>query len=456
MQRFPATSRQRWYFRAHHDGQSTLNVPVAIQLGSCDEHAVSEAIHGLVSRHDALRTTLTRSGTGVVQQVSTTAEEVSLDVADVGDISPDELQKLVLAILDEPFHVHDGSLFRSRLLRLGASRSVLVLSVHHAICDGWSAGIIFRDFAELYRSARDTRGPVLPRLDLQLPDYATWEWKLATEDPPYYWPHLLSSQNPRFPLGSREAADTGAGVFQSFPLPTVSVQTGAELGRLAVECRTTPARVVTAAVAASLAPVVGPRLTVGVFVGNRDQPELLNVVGDLADRLPVVVDTAGNPSFGELIGRVDDGIAAALDHYAPMAALAPLIRANPERRAGPLVDVTVNYLPHRTQLNRAPDGTVADSVTELEPELEHRSFRVDQWREGFGIVDYQHRPRPDGTIGGYLLANINVLTPEQAHALGSMTNETLVRLVTEPGRRVADLARPAFDRSMLGKKIDYE
>lgn len=443
---FPATSRQRWYFDANHDAWSALNVPVVFDIHSCYEHPLRVALNDLVVRHDALRTMLCRSGDDVVQRVSPGAE-LTLQVEDLpgGDDSA-TLQRRILAILDEPFSVQNGPLLRARLLRVAPYRSVLVLSCHHAVCDGWSAGLLFRDLAELYSARKAGRTPALPELELQFPDYATWEWGLATEQPSLHWEHRLRGSSTRLPLGDRRAADTGPGTFRSFPLPVISPETARQLHHLAAARRTTPARVVTAGIVASLVPLFGPRMMIGIFVGNREQPELLDVVGDLADRVPIVVDASDDPSFAELVDRVDHEIVDALENFAPMAALAPLIRERPERASGPLLDVTVNYLPHRTQRGpRTGDvGVPRGETTEIEPAVERRSFRADRWHDGFGLVDYQHRPRPNGSIGGYLLANVSAVSPTIARHLAATTNATLGRLVIDPRQRVGTLVAPAI------------
>src|SRR5262249_2402546 len=45
---------------------------------------------------------------------------------------------------------YQAPLLRLRLLRLGAARHLLVMVLHHLICDGWSVGIITRNLARLY------------------------------------------------------------------------------------------------------------------------------------------------------------------------------------------------------------------------------------------------------------------------------------------------------------------
>jgi hypothetical protein len=444
MNRFPATSRQRWYFDANKNGLSALNVPVVWQIERCDTASLQAAVNALTDRHEALRTTLVA---GVEQEV---APDGGLPVREeTATTHPGELRRRVLEVLDEPFQVRSGSLTRARLLRTGADRQVLVLSVHHAVCDGWSAGIIFRDLAELYLAAMHGRAARLPDLTLQFADYATWEWTAASEPPPGFWQRRLESGLPRVLLADTDGARSGPATFRSFRFPVIPPQTARRLHAVAASCRTTPARVIGAAVVASLIPYIGTRATVGVYVGNRDQPDLLDVVGDLADRLPVEINASANPTFTQLIRQMHSEFSSVHDHFVPLSALAPLIRGSEERAVGPLLDVTLNYLPHRTTRGAAArdEADREAAIDEVDPALEDRSFRVDHWQEGFGLLDYQHRPQPDGSIGGYLLCNVTAVPPPLAAEIAAAASTMIELLASDPDGLVADTARKARDRS---------
>ncbi|MBU1358861.1 MAG: amino acid adenylation domain-containing protein, partial [Gammaproteobacteria bacterium] len=76
------------------------------------------------------------------------------------------------AMLD-PFQLEQGPLFRAALYRMSAIDHVLVMTAHHAICDGWSWGVISEDLGQLY-AEQIGAGPSLEPA-AQYSDYAAWE-----------------------------------------------------------------------------------------------------------------------------------------------------------------------------------------------------------------------------------------------------------------------------------------
>ncbi len=77
------------------------------------------------------------------------------------------------AAVREPFSLEHGPLFRAALSRLSADEHVLLLSAHHAVCDGWSWGVITEDLGRLY--AEELGAGPTPDAPARYVDYAAWE-----------------------------------------------------------------------------------------------------------------------------------------------------------------------------------------------------------------------------------------------------------------------------------------
>src|SRR5262249_12161057 len=112
------------------------------------------ALQQVVDRHEALRTTFSPAG-----DTQTVAPRLTLDVplTDLSDRPPErreaEAARLVDAEDRKPFDLATGPLLRARVVRLEAERHVLLLTVHHVACDGWSYDIVLRELAALYTAA---------------------------------------------------------------------------------------------------------------------------------------------------------------------------------------------------------------------------------------------------------------------------------------------------------------
>lgn len=172
--RFPATVAQQafWYLDRLERGNPAWNIAVRFEItGALRADLLEAAIHKLVERHEALRTTFL-FGDDEPEQIVHASPHVPLPVDDLSSLPPQQLQieeeRLTIAEAERRFNLETGPLFRARLLRFSASRHVLLITAHHIIADGWSIGIISDEIAAFYATH------TLPELPLQFADYALW------------------------------------------------------------------------------------------------------------------------------------------------------------------------------------------------------------------------------------------------------------------------------------------
>src|SRR5207237_1940317 len=62
-----------------------------------------------------------------------------------------------------------------KLLRLSKEEHVLLLTMHHIVSDGWSMGVLVREFGELYEAFSKGEPSPLAELPVQYADYALWQ-----------------------------------------------------------------------------------------------------------------------------------------------------------------------------------------------------------------------------------------------------------------------------------------
>lgn len=142
--------------------------------GTLDTRALASALDRLVARHESLRATISPDG---AQLLIGEAAPVYMAEYDLGALDAAaqkrRLEEDGVAAVLEPFHLEQGPLFRAALYRLSPIDHVLVMSAHHAICDGWSWGVISQDLGSLY-AEQIGAGPALEPA-AQYSDYAAWE-----------------------------------------------------------------------------------------------------------------------------------------------------------------------------------------------------------------------------------------------------------------------------------------
>ncbi|HEU4883256.1 MAG TPA: amino acid adenylation domain-containing protein, partial [Longimicrobium sp.] len=150
-----------WVIDRLQPGGAVYNVPSGVRLrGALDVGALERALGEIVRRHEALRTTFGEHDGAPVQVIAPFAGFV-LPVEDLTALDADAREVAALERAREdgarPFDLMAGPLFRAELLRLGAEDHVLLLNAHHAVTDGWSLGVLYRELAALYGAFREGR-----------------------------------------------------------------------------------------------------------------------------------------------------------------------------------------------------------------------------------------------------------------------------------------------------------
>jgi amino acid adenylation domain-containing protein len=147
--------------------------------GTLDTRALAAALDRLVARHESLRATISPDGT---QLLIGEAAALHLAEHDLRQLDPAAQKRRLdedgsAAVLD-PFQLEQGPLFRAALYQLSTLDHVLVMTAHHAVCDGWSWGVISQDLGLLY-AEQIGAGPALEPA-AQYSGYAEWEATEAT------------------------------------------------------------------------------------------------------------------------------------------------------------------------------------------------------------------------------------------------------------------------------------
>src|SRR4051794_14689750 len=146
-----------WFLDQFEPDSDNDNVLLALRLrGEFSQWALQTALDALVARHEPLRTSFgSEQGRPVVQVHD--ALELPFQVVDLCHLDEPEREATArehaTALAREPFNLSQAPLLRGLLLRLGEREHVLVLSFHHIVVDGWSAGVLTRELGEVYAAA---------------------------------------------------------------------------------------------------------------------------------------------------------------------------------------------------------------------------------------------------------------------------------------------------------------
>src|SRR6202011_3626564 len=178
---FPLSPAQRRMWLANQDwpGNPAYNASFRWSLqGNLNPSILQQSFNEIVERHEVLRSSFGRSD-GVVSQLIVPSLKMLIPVTDLRILpTPDrevEVERICAAEAARPFNLEKGPLIRVGLLRVEDDRYILMLTLHHIICDGWSIGVIMRELQKLYGSMAEGKGAQLPALAIQYPDYVVWK-----------------------------------------------------------------------------------------------------------------------------------------------------------------------------------------------------------------------------------------------------------------------------------------
>ena len=86
-----------------------------------------------------------------------------------------EVERLLVAEPRRPYVLSAEPGIRATLIHLSPDDHVLILMLHHIVCDGWSLGILYKELGAIYRAMCQQQLHQLPTPPLQYGDYASWQ-----------------------------------------------------------------------------------------------------------------------------------------------------------------------------------------------------------------------------------------------------------------------------------------
>jgi len=177
----PSAGQERlWFLDQLSPGSPAYNVPLAFRLsGPLDVGALSQALAAVVTRHDSLRSNIVAAdGTPVL--TITPDHRVIIAVDDIGSDAAGE-QAWLGRHIRAPFDLGRDPLVRARLARFGADHHLLLVVIHHAVCDGWSQDVLVRELSTAYDQLVRNGQTNLPPVPAQYPDFAAWQRERLAE-----------------------------------------------------------------------------------------------------------------------------------------------------------------------------------------------------------------------------------------------------------------------------------
>ena len=201
--RYPLSFTQEWFIGLDQGddggpfGGRFVIVSALRITGAVDLAMLQGALDDVVARHELLRTLVVRDADPPYQVVCPPCR-VPLEVRDLPPVTGKSrdlvVQELILEAEAGSISARDVPLMKVLLCKFDDHDSVLLLTVHHSVSDGWSVQVILRDLGAFYTARRTGIAAVLPQMR-QYREYAAWQRanaaSTAEDGAPAYWQHKL-------------------------------------------------------------------------------------------------------------------------------------------------------------------------------------------------------------------------------------------------------------------------
>ena len=446
---FPVTSaQQRLLFLHYLNPESTsYNIAWSIRItGQPDKDALERSLNEIVRRHEILRTTFDVVEGQPVQIISP-HRPIPLVQMDLSGTADPEREALQAAIQEgeRPIDLNAGPIVRTKILHLGKSDFVLLITTHHIVFDGWSRRILVSELQSLYKAFSSRQPSPLKELPLQYADYAVWQRDVLSEERLdgllSYWKQQLGGAPTTLDLPTdrpRPAVQNFEGATRQFTVPK---SLSDEIQRASRSFGTTPFMTLLAGFYLLLQRYSGQDdILVGAVIANRNRAEVENLIGLFANTLPLRTRLDGDPSFSELVSRVRDTALGAYAHQEmPFERLVEELRPERSPSYNPLFQVlfslqgTANRSFELSGLQLQPLGGLVGTTAKFD-----LSFLLSDSTDGLsGKIEYNTNLFDASTIDRMLQHYLTLLegglaNPEmRTSQLPLLTDEEKRRLLSE-------------------------
>jgi amino acid adenylation domain-containing protein len=351
---------------------AAYHIVCAERVEGLDAARMQDVLRELTARHPALRARLElRDGDGQPWQV--VAADVALAWTEMvsADASVESLIAQARADAMRPFPLDQAPLWRATLVRHDGHPRLLVLTFHHLIVDLWSLAIVWRELVSALRASSSSGAAVtdvavtrvaVADVTVNAPDacaeFVESQAELLAgeqaEPLRQFWTRKIGADPPVLALpakGARPPRQRHRGARETRLLDHSIAPRILDVSR---QHGVTPFVALISAFEALLARYTGQTdFFIGTPTAGREQAAIRETVGYFVNPVALRADLSGDPTFLDLLARVQRELRDALAHAAyPFAAVGDLVRPRRGPERAPLCDAMFVY-------QEAPQGAEA-------------------------------------------------------------------------------------------------
>jgi hypothetical protein len=351
------------------------NIPFILEIqGTLETNKLEQSLQAVINRHEALRTRIITVENEPVQLIEPEVE-FKLKVIDWRDEPGagiyDRALEASLEEVKQPFLMEKDLLIRAALYRITARESILAIAIHHIISDRYSLQVLAREIISHYEAYMDDGTPQLPGLSIHYGDFSIFQWELpkkALESLFIHWkrqlvgsgyqPLELPTDNPRALVHIfSEGRET-------FEIPQPLFEKIRDLGNKTGKSNFV---LLLAAMKVLLHRYTGQEeIIIGTSADNRTQPGTEQVIGPLANLLPLYTRVSSQSTFATILHSVERTLEKAIKYKdLPFEKLGAELNLQKDMSRTVLFDVLFQYEDRAIEISSTRDMKIKVLETNL-------------------------------------------------------------------------------------------
>lgn len=440
----PLTARQLRAWLLARPGEETAGQHISIALrlrGRLDVPALEAALGDIATRHEILRTSFPGRGQSVHQHVF---EELKLELKPK-PVTEEDLPGELAKRRERLFDLTRDVPWECDLFELSDKEHLFHLKVHRILADDDSMDVFFRDLAAAYGARRAGRVPQRAPLALQFADYALWEQRLLEDEREQdslineqivFWRDNLAGiegetvlplDRPRPAVPSRRADAVEL---------RLHADSHAQLAKAVSAAGAETLQVVHAALAMLLTKLgAGNDLVIGTTLPrDEDLIDLEPMIGPFARPFALRTDLSGDPTYLEVLSRVQEAGRAARQHLdVPFERIAELLDLPASLSRHPVFQVGLEV---REEDIGAWDAMELPGLRTI---VEPGAVEAIELDLAFDLTERRDDEDNEDGIEGTLRYAADLFDHATADSLARRLVRVLEQVAQDPNRRVSDL-----------------
>ncbi|WP_017498829.1 non-ribosomal peptide synthetase [Flavobacterium sp. WG21] len=427
-----------WTLSQFESGNSAYNLFAAFEfIGALEFEKLAEAFQILIERHESLRTVFKEDKQGNLGQHIVSAAQYSgaLQFRDLSNATAEALSNHTNTLQRHAFDLEKGPLFIGEIVKTATDHHILMLNMHHIIGDGWSMGVLSKEFVTIYNGLVIGNEIVLPDLLIQYKDYSEWQnspsRQAVLEKSKALWLEIFSGDLPVLELPSNKVRPkfktyNGSGIKHSF-----SKESTTALNTYAQQNGVTPFMVLMAGINGLLSRYTNSRdIILGTPVAGREHSDLENQVGLYLNTLAIRTTFEEKTSFEELLTLQKETLLNAYSHQDyPLDSLVEALDLKRDLSRSVLFDVLVVF---QNQQELLGSESLTINGVEIKP-YKNLKKSFSKFDLTFAFSEYQ------GEMALDFEYNTDIYESEFVVRLAAHLENFLTKAIQNPEQKVATL-----------------